>query len=66
MRKFVAIFSSHGVSDSHVMGQSQSKSLFLQPRHSHVMRKPTKGSGGEREKNVVNRRDSKRQEKGKK
>ena len=22
-------------------GQSQSKSLFLQPRHSHVMRKPT-------------------------
>ena len=27
-------------------GHGQSKSLFLQPRHSHVMRKPTAGSNG--------------------
>ena len=26
-------------------GQSQSKSLFLQPRHSHAMRKPTERRG---------------------
>src|SRR5271157_5650845 len=51
MRQSVAIFSSHGVLDSHLMGSSiltlwgrgQSKSLFLQPLHSHVMRKPTVG-----------------------
>ena len=41
MRQFVAIFSSHGVPDSHLKGTQLSKSLFLLPCQFHLMRKPT-------------------------
>jgi hypothetical protein len=34
-------------------GHGQSKSLFLEPRHSHVMRQPTKGKEGGRKELMV-------------